>query len=44
LLRHKLQAAAETGRPIRLLAYVAGDASIASDEDVDTVLRTITAS
>lgn len=39
---HKVQAAATSGRPVGLLAFVSRGASVASDTDVDAVLTALT--
>jgi hypothetical protein len=36
---HKVHAAATSGRPIRLLSFLAVDKGVSSEEDVDTLLR-----
>jgi hypothetical protein len=39
---HKVEAAARSKRPVRLLTFVARDASMASEQDVDAVLQMLT--
>ncbi len=36
---HKVEAAARSHRPVRLLTFVARDASVASEQDIDAVVR-----
>jgi hypothetical protein len=40
---HKIEAAARDSRPVDLLSFLARDASIASDQDLDAVISTLSA-